>query len=98
MGIANPLHPPTQSCLLHRVPYRIVRRGVVRKSCEWVLEKKEHHRHQGKEVRPDTQYTGCKCKPHFQAVTGYLIGQLGLHTVANRKFSVLKCLLYQLTK
>ncbi|XP_004450986.1 18S rRNA (guanine-N(7))-methyltransferase isoform X1 [Dasypus novemcinctus] len=48
-----------------RVPYRIARRGVVRKSREWVLEKKERRRRQGKEVRPDTQYTGRKRKPRF---------------------------------
>uniref|UniRef100_A0A8C0R000 18S rRNA (guanine-N(7))-methyltransferase n=1 Tax=Canis lupus dingo TaxID=286419 RepID=A0A8C0R000_CANLU len=40
-------------------------RGVVRKSREWVLEKKERRRRQGKEVRPDTQYTGRKRKPRF---------------------------------
>ncbi|XP_001504560.1 18S rRNA (guanine-N(7))-methyltransferase isoform X1 [Equus asinus] len=48
-----------------RIPYRIARRGVVRKSREWVLEKKERRRRQGKEVRPDTQYTGRKRKPRF---------------------------------
>ncbi|VTJ56563.1 probable 18S rRNA (guanine-N(7))-methyltransferase isoform X2 [Marmota monax] len=48
-----------------RVPYRLARRGLVRKSREWVLEKKERRRRQGKEVRPDTQYTGRKRKPRF---------------------------------
>ncbi|XP_036164217.1 probable 18S rRNA (guanine-N(7))-methyltransferase [Myotis myotis] len=50
-----------------RVPYRIARSGVVRKmkTREWVLEKKERRRRQGKEVRPDTQYTGHKRKPYF---------------------------------
>ncbi|XP_016054505.1 PREDICTED: probable 18S rRNA (guanine-N(7))-methyltransferase [Miniopterus natalensis] len=48
-----------------RVPYRIARRGVKRKTREWVLEKKERHRRQGKKVRPDTQYTGRKRKPYF---------------------------------
>lgn len=48
-----------------RIPYRIARRGVVRKSREWVLEKKARRRRQGKEVRPDTQYTGRKRKPRF---------------------------------
>uniref|UniRef100_A0A9L0IY42 18S rRNA (guanine-N(7))-methyltransferase n=1 Tax=Equus asinus TaxID=9793 RepID=A0A9L0IY42_EQUAS len=51
--------------LTWRIPYRIARRGVVRKSREWVLEKKERRRRQGKEVRPDTQYTGRKRKPRF---------------------------------
>ncbi|XP_054445231.1 probable 18S rRNA (guanine-N(7))-methyltransferase [Pteronotus mesoamericanus] len=53
-----------------RVPFRIAKSGVVknrvvRKSREWVLEKKERRRRQGKEVRPDTQYTGRKRKPYF---------------------------------
>ncbi|XP_008578530.1 PREDICTED: ribosome biogenesis methyltransferase WBSCR22 [Galeopterus variegatus] len=48
-----------------RVPYRIARQRLVRKSREWVLEKKERRRRQGKEVRPDTQYTGRKRKPRF---------------------------------
>lgn len=48
-----------------RIPHRIARRGLVRKSREWVLEKKERRRRQGKEVRPDTQYTGRKRKPRF---------------------------------
>ncbi|XP_015425749.1 PREDICTED: probable 18S rRNA (guanine-N(7))-methyltransferase isoform X1 [Myotis davidii] len=57
----------SQPCLRHRVPYRIARSGVVRKmkTREWVLEKKERRRRQGKEVRPDTQYTGRKRKPYF---------------------------------
>ncbi|KAM8777017.1 18S rRNA (guanine-N(7))-methyltransferase [Rhynchonycteris naso] len=48
-----------------RVPYSIARRGLVRKSRQWVLEKKERHRRQGKKVRPDTQYTGRKRRSHF---------------------------------
>ncbi|XP_053413284.1 probable 18S rRNA (guanine-N(7))-methyltransferase isoform X1 [Nycticebus coucang] len=48
-----------------RVSYRMVRQGLVRKSRQWVLEKKERRRRQGREVRPDTQYTGRKRKPRF---------------------------------
>ncbi|XP_025231582.1 probable 18S rRNA (guanine-N(7))-methyltransferase isoform X2 [Theropithecus gelada] len=48
-----------------QVPFRMSRRGMVRKSRAWVLEKKERHRRQGREVRPDTQYTGRKRKPRF---------------------------------
>uniref|UniRef100_A0A2K5IAQ8 18S rRNA (guanine-N(7))-methyltransferase n=1 Tax=Colobus angolensis palliatus TaxID=336983 RepID=A0A2K5IAQ8_COLAP len=48
-----------------RVPLRMSRRGMVRKSRAWVLEKKERYRRQGREVRPDTQYTGRKRKPRF---------------------------------
>ncbi|CAD7679998.1 unnamed protein product [Nyctereutes procyonoides] len=48
-----------------RIPHRIACRRVVRKSREWVLEKEERRRQQGKEVRPDTQYTCRKRKPRF---------------------------------
>ena len=51
---ARLLHPSAHSCFLHRVPYRTARSGVVRnggvvrKSRDWVLEKKERRRRQGK--------------------------------------------------
>ncbi|KAF3814025.1 probable 18S rRNA (guanine-N(7))-methyltransferase isoform X1 [Mirounga angustirostris] len=48
-----------------RVLYRMARRGVVRKSREWVLGKKARRRRQGKDVRPDTRYTGRKRRPRF---------------------------------
>ncbi|KAM7331862.1 hypothetical protein ACRRTK_008570 [Alexandromys fortis] len=48
-----------------RAPHKKARRDLVKKSREWVLEKKERRRRQGKEVRPDTQYTGRKRKPRF---------------------------------
>uniref|UniRef100_A0A2K6U390 18S rRNA (guanine-N(7))-methyltransferase n=1 Tax=Saimiri boliviensis boliviensis TaxID=39432 RepID=A0A2K6U390_SAIBB len=48
-----------------RVPFRLLRRAMVRKSRAWVLEKKERHRRQGREVRRDTRYTGRKRKPRF---------------------------------
>ncbi|KAM5229019.1 18S rRNA (guanine-N(7))-methyltransferase isoform 2-T2 [Ctenodactylus gundi] len=48
-----------------RMPSRAARRGMVKKTREWVLEKKARRRRQGKEVRPDTQYTGRKRKPRF---------------------------------
>uniref|UniRef100_A0A2K6LWF8 18S rRNA (guanine-N(7))-methyltransferase n=1 Tax=Rhinopithecus bieti TaxID=61621 RepID=A0A2K6LWF8_RHIBE len=35
-------------CFHHRVPFRMSRRGMVRKSRAWVLEKKERHRRQGR--------------------------------------------------
>lgn len=35
----------------------------LKKSREWILAKKERARKQGKEVRPDTKYTGRK-RPH----------------------------------
>jgi len=37
-------------------------------SQEWVLEKKERCRHQGKEVRPDSQYPGCMHKPRSESL------------------------------
>ncbi|XP_048225113.1 probable 18S rRNA (guanine-N(7))-methyltransferase [Perognathus longimembris pacificus] len=56
----------TESAFTHlRLPHRTSRRAVVRKSREWVLEKKARRRRQGKDVRPDTQYTGRKRRPHF---------------------------------
>ncbi|XP_006859761.1 PREDICTED: ribosome biogenesis methyltransferase WBSCR22 isoform X2 [Chrysochloris asiatica] len=48
-----------------RVSHRIVKRDLARKSRTWVLRKKERRRRQGREVRPDTQYTGRKRKPRF---------------------------------
>ncbi|XP_044107106.1 probable 18S rRNA (guanine-N(7))-methyltransferase, partial [Neovison vison] len=48
-----------------RIPYRTARRGLVRKSRQWVLEKKARRRRQGREVRPDTPYTGRRHKPRF---------------------------------
>ena len=64
-ALVSPKSSSAPACPTGRVPYRMARRGVVRKSREWVLEKKERHRRQGKEVRPDTQYTGRKSKPRF---------------------------------
>ncbi|XP_052246184.1 probable 18S rRNA (guanine-N(7))-methyltransferase [Dreissena polymorpha] len=37
----------------------------LKKSRDWILEKKERRRRQGKEVRPDTKYTGRKRKANF---------------------------------
>ena len=34
-------------------------------SKQWILSKKERHRKQGKEVRPDTKYTGRKRPTSF---------------------------------
>ncbi|XP_012495782.1 PREDICTED: probable 18S rRNA (guanine-N(7))-methyltransferase [Propithecus coquereli] len=48
-----------------RVRLRLARQAMIRKNRKWVLEKKERCRRQGKEVRPDTQYTGRKRKPRF---------------------------------
>ncbi|MBN3325424.1 BUD23 methyltransferase, partial [Atractosteus spatula] len=37
----------------------------VKKSKDWILEKKERRRRQGREVRADTKYTGRQRKPRF---------------------------------
>ncbi|KAM4820697.1 18S rRNA (guanine-N(7))-methyltransferase [Thomomys bottae] len=56
----------TESAFTHqRLSQRTSRRAMVRKSREWVLEKKARRRRQGKDVRPDTQYTGRKRRPRF---------------------------------
>uniref|UniRef100_A0A3Q2CDV8 18S rRNA (guanine-N(7))-methyltransferase n=1 Tax=Cyprinodon variegatus TaxID=28743 RepID=A0A3Q2CDV8_CYPVA len=36
-----------------------------KKGRDWIMEKKERRRRQGKEVRPDTKYTGRQRRPHF---------------------------------
>ncbi|XP_030041879.1 18S rRNA (guanine-N(7))-methyltransferase isoform X2 [Microcaecilia unicolor] len=48
-----------------RMRFRNVRGKSVKKSRDWILEKKKRRRRQGKEVRPDTRYTGRKRRPHF---------------------------------
>uniref|UniRef100_A0A3P9IZ32 18S rRNA (guanine-N(7))-methyltransferase n=1 Tax=Oryzias latipes TaxID=8090 RepID=A0A3P9IZ32_ORYLA len=37
----------------------------VKKGRDWILEKKERRRRQGREVRADTKYTGRQRRPHF---------------------------------
>lgn len=37
----------------------------VKKSRDWILQKKERRRRQGKDTRPDTKYTGRKRKERF---------------------------------
>uniref|UniRef100_A0A8C3UQR7 18S rRNA (guanine-N(7))-methyltransferase n=1 Tax=Catharus ustulatus TaxID=91951 RepID=A0A8C3UQR7_CATUS len=49
----------------HRTRFRNVKGKSVKKSRDWILEKKERRRRQGKEVRADTKYTGRKRRPHF---------------------------------
>ncbi|RMC10872.1 hypothetical protein DUI87_12584 [Hirundo rustica rustica] len=48
-----------------RTRFRNMKGKSVKKSRDWILEKKERRRRQGKEVRPDTKYTGRKRRPHF---------------------------------
>lgn len=63
-----------------RAPHKKARRDLVKKSREWVLEKKERRRRQGKEVRPDTQYTGRKRKPASEGATSDQPESLATHT------------------
>ncbi|KAI1893707.1 hypothetical protein AGOR_G00126460 [Albula goreensis] len=37
----------------------------VKKSKDWIMEKKERRRRQGRDVRADTKYTGRQRRPHF---------------------------------
>ncbi|XP_007430324.1 probable 18S rRNA (guanine-N(7))-methyltransferase isoform X2 [Python bivittatus] len=48
-----------------RIRFRNAKGKSVKKSRDWVLEKKERRRRQGKNVRMDTKYTGRKRRPHF---------------------------------
>ncbi|NWS07762.1 BUD23 methyltransferase, partial [Motacilla alba] len=48
-----------------RTRFRNVKGKSVKKSRDWILEKKERRRRQGKEVRADTKYTGRKRRPRF---------------------------------
>ncbi|CAH2219709.1 probable 18S rRNA (guanine-N(7))-methyltransferase [Pelobates cultripes] len=48
-----------------RSRFKNVRGKSVKKSKDWILEKKERRRRQGKEVRPDTKFSGRNRRPHF---------------------------------
>lgn len=48
-----------------RRPHRKSDKKTHFKSRDWILKKKEHQRKQGKNVRPDSKYTGRKRKPNF---------------------------------
>ena len=41
------------------------RQKSIKKSRDWIEEKKERRRRQGKNVRSSTKYSGRKRKPHF---------------------------------
>ncbi|XP_063812235.1 probable 18S rRNA (guanine-N(7))-methyltransferase isoform X2 [Pseudophryne corroboree] len=48
-----------------RMRFKTARGKSVKKSRDWILEKKERRRRQGKEVRADTKFSGRKRRPHF---------------------------------
>uniref|UniRef100_A0A3Q3G720 18S rRNA (guanine-N(7))-methyltransferase n=1 Tax=Labrus bergylta TaxID=56723 RepID=A0A3Q3G720_9LABR len=48
-----------------RCRFKNMKGKSVKKGKDWIFEKKERRRRQGKEVRADTKYTGRQRKPHF---------------------------------
>uniref|UniRef100_A0A671V152 18S rRNA (guanine-N(7))-methyltransferase n=1 Tax=Sparus aurata TaxID=8175 RepID=A0A671V152_SPAAU len=53
-------------CLfLHRCRFKNMKGKSAKKGRDWILEKKERRRRQGREVRADTKYTGRQRRPHF---------------------------------
>ncbi|XP_078535695.1 18S rRNA (guanine-N(7))-methyltransferase [Lissotriton helveticus] len=48
-----------------RIRFRDAKGKSAKKSKDWILEKKERRRRQGKEVRADTKFSGRKRRPHF---------------------------------
>uniref|UniRef100_A0A3B5KIP5 18S rRNA (guanine-N(7))-methyltransferase n=1 Tax=Takifugu rubripes TaxID=31033 RepID=A0A3B5KIP5_TAKRU len=45
--------------------FRNMKGKSAKKGKDWILEKKERRRRQGRNVRPDTKYTGRQRRPHF---------------------------------
>uniref|UniRef100_A0A4W4HKG5 18S rRNA (guanine-N(7))-methyltransferase n=1 Tax=Electrophorus electricus TaxID=8005 RepID=A0A4W4HKG5_ELEEL len=45
--------------------FKVLKGKSVKKSKDWIMEKKERRRRQGKEVRADTKYTGRQRRPRF---------------------------------
>ncbi|XP_069470896.1 18S rRNA (guanine-N(7))-methyltransferase [Ambystoma mexicanum] len=48
-----------------RIRFRTSKGKSAKKSKDWILEKKERRRRQGKEVRADTKFSGRNRRPHF---------------------------------
>ncbi|XP_073472677.1 18S rRNA (guanine-N(7))-methyltransferase [Aquarana catesbeiana] len=53
------------SFVKERMRFKNAKGKSVKKSKDWILEKKERRRRQGKEVRADTKYSGRKRRPNF---------------------------------
>jgi len=75
-GAASPTLPKalgTQPAVAKHVKYEKVRTQIgfgkrcktMKNSRDWIEEKKERRKRQGKESRPTTKYTGRKRKSHF---------------------------------
>uniref|UniRef100_A0A8C6VUY5 18S rRNA (guanine-N(7))-methyltransferase n=1 Tax=Nothobranchius furzeri TaxID=105023 RepID=A0A8C6VUY5_NOTFU len=48
-----------------RCRFKNMKGKSVKKGRDWILDKKERRRRQGRDVRPDTKYTGRQRRPHF---------------------------------
>lgn len=59
-GVSSQAHFTTQ-----RLRYKAMKGKHVKKSRDWIMEKKERRRRQGREVRADSKYTGRHRRPHF---------------------------------
>lgn len=59
-GVSSQAHFTTQ-----RLRYKAMKGKNVKKSRDWIMEKKERRRRQGREVRADSKYTGRHRRPHF---------------------------------
>ncbi|XP_072272114.1 18S rRNA (guanine-N(7))-methyltransferase [Pyxicephalus adspersus] len=53
------------SFVKERMRFKNAKGKSVKKSRDWILEKKERRRRQGKEVRADTKYSGRRRRPNF---------------------------------
>uniref|UniRef100_A0A672F9P7 18S rRNA (guanine-N(7))-methyltransferase n=1 Tax=Salarias fasciatus TaxID=181472 RepID=A0A672F9P7_SALFA len=51
--------------LFHLCRFKNMKGKSAKKGRDWILEKKERRRRQGREVRDDTKYTGRQRRPHF---------------------------------
>uniref|UniRef100_A0A8C5P724 18S rRNA (guanine-N(7))-methyltransferase n=1 Tax=Leptobrachium leishanense TaxID=445787 RepID=A0A8C5P724_9ANUR len=59
-AVSNPVSFSKQ-----RSRFKNLRGKSVKKSKDWILEKKERRRRQGKQVRADTKFSGRNRRPHF---------------------------------
>uniref|UniRef100_A0A3B3SXH3 18S rRNA (guanine-N(7))-methyltransferase n=1 Tax=Paramormyrops kingsleyae TaxID=1676925 RepID=A0A3B3SXH3_9TELE len=65
-GVLPKVLIPSQICPFpSRCRYKNMKGKSAKKGKDWILEKKERRRRQGREVRADTKYTGRKRKPRF---------------------------------
>ncbi|KAG7215600.1 hypothetical protein INR49_022126 [Caranx melampygus] len=59
-SVSNQVQYSGQRCRFKNMKGKSVKKGR-----DWILEKKERRRRQGREVRADTKYTGRQRRPHF---------------------------------